>query len=379
MRIAVARETHPAERRVSLLPDGVRELCQLGARVSVESGLGSSLAIADGEYLEAGAQVVSERFDLLAEAELVLGLRKPSMADVSSLRPSTIHVSFLDPFQENELVARFAAQGVSALSMEMIPRSTRAQKMDALSSQASLAGYVAVILAASELGKIFPMMTTPAGTIAPARVFVIGAGVAGLQAIATAKRLGARVEAHDTRPVVEEEVKSLGARFVHIDLGKTGQTRQGYAKALSEEQLDFQRREMKRYCARADIVITTAQLFGRPAPRIVSREMLSAMKPGSVVVDLAVESGGNVEGSEADRVVNVHNVRVVGLTNLPGRVPWPASQVYSNNLVALVKEFWNSDRKRLGLDRQDEIIAGCLVTHDREIVNPKLLEVIAAV
>jgi H+-translocating NAD(P) transhydrogenase subunit alpha len=253
--------------------------------------------------------------------------------------------------------------------MEMVPRSTRAQKMDALSSQANLAGYVTVILAATYSPKMLPMMMTPAGTIQPCRVFVIGAGVAGLQAIATAKRLGARIEAFDTRPVVAEQVQSLGAKFVQIDLGNTGQTEQGYARELTPEQLELQRLGMKKVVSQSDIVITTAQVFGRPAPRIVTRDMVEAMKPGSVVVDMAIESGGNVEGAVVNEVMDINGVLVVGLGNLPSRVSRNASEMYSSNIVNLLDEFWNKEAKELRLDPADDIIKGCVITRGGEIVN----------
>ena len=246
--------------------------------------------------------------------------------------------------------------------------------MDALSSQASLAGYVAVIIASERLDSAFPMMTTPAGTIYPARVFIIGAGVAGLQAIATAKRLGARVEAFDTRPVVEEQVQSLGARFVKVDLGEQGQTKDGYAKELTPEQLEKQRQVMAQHCASADVVITTAQVFGRKAPLIVTEEMVSGMKPGSVVVDMAVETGGNVAGSVVGDEVEIGGVRLIGLTNLAGRVPVHASQVYSNNLSNFISEFWDPEEKRLNLDPADEIVAGCTVTRGGEVIHEGLKE-----
>jgi NAD(P) transhydrogenase subunit alpha len=253
--------------------------------------------------------------------------------------------------------------------MEMIPRSTIAQKMDALSSQANLAGYVTVILAAERLNKILPMMMTPSGTITPSRVFVIGAGVAGLQAIATAKRLGARVEAFDTRPVVEEQVQSLGAKFIKIDLGETGQTKDGYAKALTPEQIEKQRQGMAKVCANSDIVITTAQLFGRKAPVIITKDMVAQMKPGSVIVDMAVESGGNVEGSKIDEEVKVNGVLIIGLGNLPGRVAVHASQMYSSNLTNLIESYWDGEKKTFNLNLEDETIQGCLITHHGEIVN----------
>ena len=369
MNIAVPKEVHEGETRVSMMPEHVAKLVKAGADVAIESGLGQTLRIVDGKYSEAGASVSPERNALIQNADMVLRIRKPAAQEVELMKPGCIYISLLDPFNERELIDQFMARGISAISMEMIPRITRAQKMDVLSSQANLAGYAAVIIAAERLDKILPMMMTPAGTIAPARAFVIGVGVAGLQAIATAKRLGARVEAFDTRPVVEEQVKSLGARFVKIDLGETGQTKDGYAKALTEEQLQKQREGMAKVCASADIVITTAQLFGRPAPLIVTAEMVGGMQPGSVIVDLAVESGGNVAGSQVGREVEVNGVRIIGLANLPGQVAVNASQMFSSNLYNLVEESWNTAEKKFELNFEDEIIKGCVITHAGQIVN----------
>jgi H+-translocating NAD(P) transhydrogenase subunit alpha len=373
MNIAIPRETHPGETRVALIPEHVGKLVEAGAALSVESGLGQTLQISDDVYKKAGASVEPDRNVLFQTAELILSIRKPSLADLELIKTGSIYVSLLDPFNEREVIEKLAAKGVSTISMEMIPRITRAQKMDALSSQANLAGYVAVILAAERLKKIFPMMMTPAGTIAPARVFVIGVGVAGLQAIATAKRLGARVEAFDTRPVVEEQVKSLGARFVKIDLGETGQTKDGYATALTDAQLEKQREGMAKVCASSEVVITTAQLFGRKAPLIVTAEMVRGMQKGSVIVDLAVESGGNVAGSEIDKEVDLNGVLVIGLGNLPGRVCVHASQMFSSNLYNLVAEFWKAAEKRFELNFEDEIIKGCVITHQGKIVNEIIL------
>ncbi len=376
MRIFVPKETHPGENRVPLIPATVKKIVDRGGEVVVESGMGLPSHHSDEAYTDAGAKVTLDRETALSEENLVLRLRKPAIEEVRKLGDGSIHISFLDPFNEHELVSALAANGVSAISMEMIPRTTLAQKMDALSSQANLAGYVAVILAADRLNKVYPMMMTPAGTIAPSRVFIIGVGVAGLQAIATAKRLGARVEAFDTRPVVEEQVQSLGAKFVKVDLGETGQTEQGYAKELTEEQQAKQREAMAKVCAQSDVVITTAQLFGRPAPRIVTREMVEAMKPGSVIVDLAVETGGNVEGSEPDQEVEVGGVKILGLANLPGRVCANASQMYSSNLGALIEHFWDDDKKEMALNLEDEIMQGCLITHQGEIVHEQIRELI---
>jgi len=299
-------------------------------------------------------------------------VQKPPLAEVAVMKSGCIHVSYLDPFDDPALVQALATAGVSAVCMEMIPRSTVAQKMDALSSQASLAGYVAVLLAADRFDRILPMMTTPAGTIRPAQVFVIGVGVAGLQAIATAKRLGAAVEAFDTRPVVEEQVRSLGAKFVKVDLGAIEQTAQGYARELTAEQLAKQRDVMAQHCAQADIVITAAQVFGRKAPQIVTTAMVEKMRPGSVVVDMAAETGGNVECSRPGEEVNLGGVKVIAYRNLAGRVPRVASQMYSNNLANFVDHFWNHETKTFRLDPADDILKHCLVTHGGAILNESL-------
>ena len=369
MNIAVPKETHPGETRVALVPVHVAKLVQMGAHITVESGIGQKLNFSDEDYAKAGASLEADRSNLLQAADMVLRIRKPAMEEIALLKEESIYVSLLDPFNEQALVEALMNKSAAAISMEMIPRITRAQKMDVLSSQANLAGYAAVILAAERLDKIFPMMMTPAGTISPARVFVIGVGIAGLQAIATAKRLGARVDAFDTRPVVEEQVKSLGARFVKIDLGETGQTKDGYAKALTDTQLQKQREGMAKVCVASDVVITTAQLFGRKAPLIVTEDMVAGMSKGSVLVDLAVESGGNVAGSQPNQEVDVNGVRIIGLTNLPGEVAINASQMFSANMFALVAEFWKEEEKRFEMDFEDEIIKGCVITYGGEIVN----------
>jgi len=373
MLIAIPKETHPQEKRIALIPSSVDRLVKKGAQVAVEAGLGAGIGISDEEFKKAGATVESNRQTMLSKADMVLRLRKPPVEEMSWLKKGAIHISFLDPFNEKALVESLAQNNISAISMEMIPRTTRAQKMDALSSQANLAGYVMVILAAERLAKIFPMLMTPAGTISPTRVFIIGAGVAGLQAIATAKRLGARVEAFDTRPVVKEQVQSLGAKFVEIDLGETGQTAGGYAQALTPEQLEKQRQGMAKVCAQSDVVITTAQLFGRKAPVVLTKDMVAQMRSGSIIVDMAVESGGNVEGSKVnEEVLTPNGVRIIGLGNLPARVAVHASQVYSTNLHNLIEEYWDKDAKTFNLNLEDEIIKGCLVTHGGKIVNPML-------
>lgn len=373
MKISVPRETHPGETRAALTPASVTKLVALGAKVEVESGLGSAAGFSDEAYFNAGATAAHDRAAMLGSSDMVLRLRKPPLEEIKPLKQGAIHASLLDPFNQREIVDAFAKKGVSAISMEFIPRITRAQKMDVLSSQANLGGYEAVILAARYSRKIFPMMTTAAGTILPAKVFVIGVGVAGLQAIATAKRLGAKVIAYDTRPVVEEQVRSLGAQFLKIDMGETGQTADGYARALTDEQIKKQRDTMKKTCADADVVICAAQVWGRKAPILLTSELLDAMKPGTVVVDLAVDSGGNVEGVEYDKVADRKGVTIVGTASLPCRVPLHASQVYSANLVGLIEEYWDKTDKKFVLNLEDEIIRGCLVTHGGRIVNEKLL------
>ena len=369
MNIAVPKEVHPGETRVALIPEHIAKLAEMGAHITVETGIGQKLNFSDEDYVKAGASLEADRSSLLQTADMVLRIRKPAMEEIDLLKEESTYVSLLDPFNERKLIEALMKKRITSISMEMIPRITRAQKMDVLSSQANLAGYVAVIIAAERLDKIFPMMMTPAGTIAPAKVFVIGVGIAGLQAIATAKRLGARVDSFDTRPVVEEQVKSLGARFVKIDLGETGQTKDGYAKALTEEQLQKQREGMAKVCAAADVVITTAQVFGKKAPLIVTEDMVAGMSKGSVLVDLAVETGGNVAGSQVNQEVDADGVRIIGLANLPGEVAINASQMFSSNLFALVAEFWNEKEKRFVLDSGDEIIQGCVITHQGEILN----------
>ena len=378
MLIFAPKETDPNEPRAAVTPNTAARLVKLGATVAVQSGIGGGAFYPDAAYEKVGAAVRSDRAAALGEADIVLRVRKPPADEVALLKQGAVHISFLDPFNETELVDDLARHGVSALSMELVPRSTRAQKLDALSSQHSIAGYAMVLMAADQLKHILPMMVTPSGTLQPARVFVIGAGVAGLQAIATAKRLGARVEAFDTRPDVAEQVESLGARFVKVDLGETGQTSQGYAKALTPEQLAKQRAAMADHCAQSDIVITTAQLFGRKAPVVVTGAMVQRMKPGSIIVDYAVESGGNVEGSEPGKDVVANDVTIIGYRNIPGRLASSASQMYANNLFNFVDQFWDADSTTFVLNRDDEIVSGSLVTHDGAMVNEMVKSITGA-
>jgi len=372
MKLFVPKEADAAETRVPLLPTDTGKLVQLGANVEVQGGIGESINIPDEAYERAGAKIARDRAASLWGADIVLRISISAGEDIQDLGEGCIHISYMNPFNNFDAVREFAAQRISGISLEMIPRTTIAQKMDVLSSQANLAGYVAVVLAAERQQKIFPMMMTAAGTIAPARVFVIGAGVAGLQAIATARRLGARVDAFDVRPEAHEQILSLGAKPLNVDLGQTGKTKDGYARQLTDEQLDKQRRAMAKQCAQSDVVITTAKVFGRKAPLIVTNEMLDQMKPGSLVVDLAAETGGNAEASELGKEVERKGVRIIGFAQLERMVPVPASQMFSSNLYNFLEHFWDKEAPSFKLDRDDEIIRGCLFTHEGEIVNPAI-------
>ena len=372
MRIVIPRESVAGERRTSATPETVKKMIRLGAEVAIESGAGAAVGFDDSMYAELGAEIVTDRAGLLGSADMVLRLRKPEPDDIGMMKSGCIHVSYLDPFNERDLIKTLADKGITAISMEMIPRSTRSQKMDALSSQANLASYVAVMLAAAQLPRIFPMLMTPAGTLKPAKVFIIGAGVAGLQAIATAKRLGARVTAFDTRPVVAEQVQSLGGKFLEIDLGDTGQTSDGYAKELTPEQVEIQRQAQKDVIADSDVVITTAQVFGRKPPVLVTKDMVEGMAPGSVIVDMAAETGGNVEGSVPDETVVVDGVTIVGTANLANEVAKDASQMYANNLFNLVEDTWDTEAKTFVLDMENDILPGCVITHGGAVVHPTI-------
>ncbi len=366
----VTSERDPRETRVAVIPSDVQKLSKIGWSVNVESGAGIKAGFPDEDYAAAGASIVGA--DFAKEADFVAAVRKPAPEFVKSLKRGAFYLSLLDPFNEKELIKTFAEAGVTAASFEMIPRSTIAQKMDVLSSQSNLAGYVSVLKAANTLKKILPMMMTPAGTISPLKFFVVGVGVAGLQAIATAKRLGARVDAFDTRPVVEEQVKSLGAKFVKIDLGETGQTAQGYAKELTPEQIEMQRRGMAKVCAQSDVIITTAKLFGRKAPRIITAEMVAGMKPGSVIVDMAVESGGNVEGSKPDEtVITPNGVTIIGDTCLEASVPSTASQMYSSNVFNYIAHF--SADGEFKPNFEDQIMKMSAITHDGKISDERFM------
>ncbi|MDG2167374.1 MAG: NAD(P) transhydrogenase subunit alpha [Opitutales bacterium] len=362
------------ENRTALTPDSAGKLISLGLSLKAEQGIGIKSGYQDNDY-EAAGVVIGSDGSTVGSTDLVLGLDLPTPELISRMKEGSFFVGYLDPFFNLDLLKAFATAKVNAISMEMIPRTTLAQKMDVLSSQMNIAGYFAVIKGAERLNKVLPMMMTPAGTISPCRVFVIGVGVAGLQAIATAKRLGARVEAFDTRPVVEEQVKSLGAKFVKIDLGETGQTDQGYAKALTPEQIEMQQQGMAKICAQSDIVITTAKLFGRKAPILVTKTMIDGMKPGSVIVDLAAAGGGNVEGTVLnEEAITENGVIIVGDGCLEGQAAYHASQVYASNIANLLEHFWDPESKSLKLDLDDEIMQGCLLTHNGELRHPTFIE-----
>ncbi len=370
MKLYVPNGTTPMEPRVPLTPETVRKLSQRGVEIIVAAGVGETCGWSDATYLESGATIATD--GAIEGADVVVGLASPDPALLNKMKSGALYIGYLDPLNSPDVVDALLAGKLNAIAMEFIPRTTLAQKMDALSSQANLAGYVSVLLGANALGQILPMMMTPAGTLKPARVFIIGVGVAGLQAIATAKRLGARVDAFDTRPAVAEQVRSLGAKFVEVDLGETGQTKDGYATALSDAQRATQQEAMAAVVAQSDLVITTAQVFGRRAPILITDAMIAAMRPGSVVVDGAVDSGGNVEGVVPEESTQIHGVTIVGLAHLARQVPLHASQMYSANISNLIEHFWDEETKSLPLDLSDEIMDGCLIIKDGEIRNEML-------
>ena len=367
--IAFPKEIKQDEKRCALMPSNIKAYTLLGLDIVVESGLGDHIFISDDAYEAAGA-IVTSRESILAAGDFVITVNKLPLADVKLCKSQACLISFLDPFNELDYLTALSDSGQTSISVEMIPRSSRCQKMDALSSQASLAGYSMVSIGMQQLHTILPMMMTPSGTIKSAKVFVIGAGVAGLQAIATAKRLGATVTAFDTREVVAEQVKSLGGKFLEIDLGQTAQTEQGYATELTPEQMAKQQAAQEACIADSDIVITTAQLFGRKPPKLISKETVGKMKPGSVIVDMAAENGGNVEGTVAGKTVLKQNVYLVGNGNWPCMVAKDASQMYANNMLNLISEFADKETNTVNLDLTDDILQSCVITHAGNIVNP---------
>ena len=373
MKLAVPRETAEGERRVAATPETVRKYIGLGASVAVEAGAGLCASIADADYEAAGA-TVGAREGVLRDADALLAVQGPDPAALGGVKPGALVVGALNPFAELERIEAYAAAGLEALAMELMPRITRAQTMDILSSQANLAGYKAVLDAAAEYGRAFPMMMTAAGTIAAARVFVMGVGVAGLQAIATARRLGAIVSATDVRAATKEQIESLGAKAVFVEniAGIEGEGAGGYATEMSDEYKQAQAELVSGHIAKQDIVITTALIPGKPAPRLISDAQVASMKPGSVIVDLAVEQGGNVEGGAAGEVVERHGVKIVGHKNVPSRLAADASALYARNLYNFLSAFWDAEAKRVVLPDDDEIVKGVRLTRGGRVVHEKL-------
>ncbi len=375
MKVAAPRERAADERRVALVPDSVTKLVAAHLEVSVESGAGEGAFLADDAFRQAGATVVADESALLRDADAVLKVQPPSDAEIGLLKKGAVLISFLQPATQADTVKALAARGVTSFSLELLPRISRAQSMDALSSQASAAGYKAVLMAAERLTKFFPMMMTAAGTIAPARVLVMGAGVAGLQAIATARRLGAVVSAYDVRPAVKEEVKSLGATFIELPL-ETQEGEGGYAREQSEEFLRKQRELIGEHVAKSDVVVTTAAIPGRRAPLLVTADMVKGMRPGAVIVDLAAETGGNVELTQAGKEIDVDGVTIVGTRNVPSTMPLTTSQLFARNVANLLLHLVKDGA--IALDFSDEITKGACVTHDGQIVNERARQMVSA-
>ncbi|HYD37533.1 MAG TPA: NAD(P) transhydrogenase subunit alpha [Allosphingosinicella sp.] len=373
MRLAVLKETAEAERRVAATPETVKKFLALGAEVAVEAGAGLSASVADSDYEAAGATVGS-RAAVLDGAGAILAVQAPDPASLDGAAPGALVAAMFDPLRRRERVDAYAGAGLEALAMELMPRITRAQSMDVLSSQANLAGYKAVLDAASEYGRAFPMMMTAAGTIAAARLFVMGVGVAGLQAIATARRLGAVVSATDVRAATREQIESLGAKAVFVEsvAGIEGEGAGGYATEMSDEYKAAQAELVSTHIAKQDIVVTTALIPGRPAPRLISDAQLASMRPGSVVVDLAVEQGGNVEGSAPGEIVERHGVRIVGHRNVPSRLAADASALYARNLYNFLSAFWDREAARPVLPDDDEIVRGVRLTRGGQVVHERL-------
>jgi NAD(P) transhydrogenase subunit alpha len=374
MKIAVLRETVEAERRVAATPETVRKLAALGATLAVEAGAGDAASISDAAYAEAGA-AVADRTSTLSAADLILAVQGPTAAALAGAAPGAALLGILSPYADRARIAGYADAGLTAMAMELMPRITRAQSMDVLSSQSNLAGYKAVLDATAEYGRALPMMMTAAGTISAARVFVMGVGVAGLQAIATARRLGAIVSATDVRAATREQIESLGAKAIFVEkvAGIEGEGSGGYATEMSDEYRQAQAELVSGHIAKQDIVITTALIPGRAAPRLISDAQVATMRAGSVIVDLAVEQGGNVEGSVAGQVTTRHGVKIVGHRNVPSRLAADASALYARNLFNFIAAFWSKEAGRLDLPPDDEIVRGVTLTQSGQVIHPSLL------
>ncbi len=381
MKIGVTRETFPGERRVSVIPGMVPSLVKAGAEVLVESGAGQYAGFPDSLYTNKGAKIVEKRSDVFAESDVVLQVRalganpKAGKSDLELMRTGQVVIGFSEPLTELNSAQKLAKKGVVHLSMELIPRVTRAQSMDVLSSMATIAGYKAVLLAANKLPKMFPMMITAAGTIKPAHVFVIGAGVAGLQAIASSRKQGAVVYGFDVRPAVKEQVESLGAKFVELELEtESTEDKGGYAKEMGEDFLKKQQELMKKVVSESDVVITTAAIPGKKAPVLILRDMVEAMRPGSIIVDLAAERGGNCELTKVDEIVEHNGVIMIGPSNIPSSIPYHASQMYSKNITTFLLHMIKEGKFKL--DLKDEIIYETLVTHEGDVVHPRIRDLL---
>jgi proton-translocating NAD(P)+ transhydrogenase subunit alpha len=373
MIVGVPTERAPGEHRVALTPDAVQRLAQRDLTVLLEPGAGAGASLLDDAYREAGAEIASSDEDVYTRADIVVRIGRVEPAEVTALRSGTVLVGYLRPLTDPELVQALTSAGVTGFSMEAVPRVTRAQRMDSLSSQATVSGYRAVILAAEALPKFYPMLMTAAGTVPPAKVLVLGAGVAGLQAIATARRLGAVVSAFDTRPAVKEQVQSLGAAFVELEMEMgEAQDARGYATVLSESQLEEQQRLLERHIADSDVVVTTALVPGKPAPRLIPAAVVERMRTGSVIVDLAAETGGNCELTEPGEVVERHGVKLIGTLNLPSGMPLHASQMYARNIQAVLEHLVVDGA--LTFDFDDEITADAVVTHEGRVTSRLLQE-----
>jgi NAD(P) transhydrogenase subunit alpha len=377
MKVTVLKETRSGERRVALVPQGVKALLKAGFEVTVQAGAGESSSISDDEYKEAGASIAASIEEAVGGAGMVLAVNAPSVEDIAAMSAGTILVSFLSPLTSPDLVRTLAESKITGVAMEMVPRITRAQSMDALSSQATVAGYKAVLIAADHLPKFLPMFTTAAGTIRPAKALILGAGVAGLQAIATARRLGAVVLAFDVRPAVKEQVESLGASFLEADEEVAAEGEGGYAKELSEDQHQKELDLIAGAIVDCDIVITTAQIPGRDAPLLITEDMVRSMRPGSVIIDLASESGGNCALTQSSETVLENGVQIIGSVNLPSGIPVHASQMYSKNIVTLVSEFV-AEGGRIELDLENDVVGPSTVTHQGEITNERVKSTLSA-
>jgi H+-translocating NAD(P) transhydrogenase subunit alpha len=382
MNLAILKETYPGEKRVSIIPQMVPAFKKMGLTILVESKAGEKSFFTDKDYENAGATVISLRKDILSRADIVAYVRAPgadknNLSDLEYLKKDAIIVGHTDPLAAPEIAKKIAEHGITSFSLELIPRITRAQSMDVLSSMATIAGYKAVILAANYFGRIFPMFMTAAGTLLPAKVFIVGAGVAGLQAIAIARKLGAQVEAYDVRPAVKEQIQSLGAKFVELPLEtKDAQDKGGYAKALDDEILKKQRELMSSVIANSDIIITTASVPGKKAPVLITEDQVKGMKPGSVIIDIAAEKGGNVALTKPGEIVEYNGVKIVGLVNAASEIPTHASQMYSNNIKNFLQLMIDKEGN-LNIDLNDEIIKGTLITKNGEIVHQLIKDTLA--